>query len=969
MPAHRASTVEAASESEPMPAHRGGAAPMAQRLTNFAHGSDSAERPPAVDDEVHKADSTERSSRASPRTSEVDAAGRLAAANLLGARHGLGTSASGGSGHVSHREGALSGLHGSGGASCQSAAIQLNGGGSTQESAIGRRDGAGKSRGGDGSSGSGTDRRRDMDMLALSETADFDVTYTYYNATLERGSSGYGLVVYTYEDGPAVGVLEPGGAAASVGIIEPGDQILYADGTPCRTEADIVAAVAASKGYVVLTLGRRHLTPAAPSKAPPKKKGGIASRLASTVLNVLEHDAGSTKSMASLLPTWEQSQAGAPLAQSGNDTAADRARRMAEQVGALTSKPEFAHLDKRLDALAQKLSQAASATDGCPNSSNPWHQCTAYCRDKYGVELPALEGEDSGSGLPEQGSTAATTPARKSPMAPANRSMTRGHGLKDRGHSPSKLLLPRVPSSGVCDSSDTSDDSSSERSSAGGQSAHPTEELFERSVASTLGTPLPSHGDAVSQMADTVSPLKGGLWASMASSIGQIWEEGVLPAVKLARPEAPQPVWKSTRRHSLRGSIHMSSQSAADGIATSSKVAPAGGAPALWVDGFDNVEKTIAARRKGTAPSSSRLEDLIGPKPLRSWQSEWIAMGVEQARLDGEDEAFAQPQRYQVSGEDSISATIRTNADEIKWKIMAGWAPAHAEAHTLISVAGVSALARALRARDSCYAASSHALAEAFASRARKLLKNHTAVGDDTIAPCAFCNLHGRFGLSSVDPAWGEALTANSKVGTSFLTTNTAVATASVACFREEGGFGVPVMRHGSISFEPQDSPVVCFVSTVTTREAAAVSRRRASTVDGTRATGRSLVRTSASSYDLPPLATVVLEACVPSGLWRAYGRKIMQPLYVVSVSYTLDASADKGDADDKRRLADHPLRPHRLVKLLKADPELASRRAEIETLYARYKSLEIIRKDFMRELETLVGRVKLRRLMERRAA
>ena len=62
-------------------------------------------------------------------------------------------------------------------------------------------------------------------------------------------------------------------------------------------------------------------------------------------------------------------------------------------------------------------------------------------------------------------------------------------------------------------------------------------------------------------------------------------------------------------------------------------------------------------------------------------------------------------------------------------------------------------------------------------------------------------------------------------------------------------GFGVPRRgAQGQLVFDPQDSPIVCFVSRQTqVRETDA----------GRTVTGHSLVQTSEFSYELPPLATV----------------------------------------------------------------------------------------------------------------
>ena len=300
------------------------------------------------------------------------------------------------------------------------------------------------------------------------------------------------------------------------------------------------------------------------------------------------------------------------------------------------------------------------------------------------------------------------------------------------------------------------------------------------------------------------------------------------------------------------------------------------------------------------------ITDVVGPKPpTRSWQDEWVAMNMEQAVHDGEAQ-FAEEARFGPEGAESIAAKTAEHADDISWKVDDGWAEDDATAHTLLSIAGVSALARALREHDAAYAASCHAMNEALTARARKMRVDS---GDTTaaVAPYAFANLHGRFGLSSQEPAWGQNLTPGAVVGTSFHTHDVACATASRACFGDASGFAVPVMRDGSIFFEPQDSPVVCFVSR-TTKSAKLGGIFTKSSKDGRRrqiwATGHSLIHTSAKSYDLPALATVCLETVVPPGEWLAYGRPIAQTLYVVGVSYPVELEENKRAARPPRKAA-----------------------------------------------------------------
>ena len=51
---------------------------------------------------------------------------------------------------------------------------------------------------------------------------------------------------------------------------------------------------------------------------------------------------------------------------------------------------------------------------------------------------------------------------------------------------------------------------------------------------------------------------------------------------------------------------------------------------------------------------------------------------------------------------------------------------------------------------------------------------------------------------------------------------------------------------------------------------------------------GHSLVQTAASTYDLPPLSTVVLKSRTPAGEWEAYGQTMNVELLTVNVTYSL---------------------------------------------------------------------------------
>ena len=287
-------------------------------------------------------------------------------------------------------------------------------------------------------------------------------------------------------------------------------------------------------------------------------------------------------------------------------------------------------------------------------------------------------------------------------------------------------------------------------------------------------------------------------------------------------------------------------------------------------------------------------EAIVGPPPSdRTWVDEWAQLNVEQAELDGVGDAFARASLYRHGGAEDIAVKLKQYRDAVDWKVRAGWQPRHAEAYTLISCCGVSALARALAEGDDIYAASTHAVCEALASRAALLTAD---VSDDSLPPPCYCNLRGMFGLASEDPTWAEWLSEGAEPGTRLTTNNLVSATANSKCFVSSAGFGVPnAGPDGTVTFAPQDSPVVLFES-----------RRTTAVGGGDTAVGRSMIQSAGSTYDLPPLATVELERRVPPGEWEAFGVAVQQELLVVTVSFAISVT-HKRARRQTRRQADVP--------------------------------------------------------------
>ena len=144
----------------------------------------------------------------------------------------------------------------------------------------------------------------------------------------------------------------------------------------------------------------------------------------------------------------------------------------------------------------------------------------------------------------------------------------------------------------------------------------------------------------------------------------------------------------------------------------------------------------------------------------------------------------------------------------------------------------------------------------------------------ERVAPRAFNDLDGTYGLRRHDPAWA-ALGPDAAVGVSFVTNAPLEASSSRRCLTTEG-FCAPVINVGEsddVVYEPQDSDIVCFES---------------APADGSGY--HSLVRTAETSaelqYDLPPLATVTLVAVDEPGTWSAFDATPNRKLYRVAVTF-----------------------------------------------------------------------------------
>ena len=298
---------------------------------------------------------------------------------------------------------------------------------------------------------------------------------------------------------------------------------------------------------------------------------------------------------------------------------------------------------------------------------------------------------------------------------------------------------------------------------------------------------------------------------------------------------------------------------------------------APWFRNDENEPPTAASTR--ALRSLELLEARVGPDPRRSWRDEWVDLQFASVRRRLAD----QPDGQEIMDEihemhDTLSEMLRQGGQyapdrillnpstraSVDWKLSQGWDRDAAEGYTLLMTSSKSILGHAFGVN--AFAASARTLYGAIQGRAAL----------EGVAPRAFVNVDGEFGLRSNDAVWG-ALGPDAVVGATFVTNAPLDASACDRCL-EDDGFCAPVINNLNmvdveVAYELQDSDIVCFES---------------KEPDG--GGYHSLVRTAEtefeSRYDLPPLATVTLVGIDEPGTWTAFGATPNRRLYRVTVTF-----------------------------------------------------------------------------------
>ena len=252
--------------------------------------------------------------------------------------------------------------------------------------------------------------------------------------------------------------------------------------------------------------------------------------------------------------------------------------------------------------------------------------------------------------------------------------------------------------------------------------------------------------------------------------------------------------------------------------------------------------------------------------------SEWKDLCVLQL-FEDEQATQVDAARFEAGGQNSVerSAAIPYFREAVDWQERHGWPRAQAVAYTLLFNHGRGAIGKALSVKSSRFAACTHTMSAALVSAAAR--HAHAPRDEVSVPLVAYSNLFGDWGLAAVDSIW--ATLQHCEVGSSFMTH--APMGAEAACeqtFPDGRGIRVPLTYDdGTTVWELQRSPVVRF-------------RSRPADLQGF----HSLVQTSATAFDLPPLTQVTLRSIEAPGTWSVHvggvERRVWRSCYTVDVTF-----------------------------------------------------------------------------------
>ena len=320
------------------------------------------------------------------------------------------------------------------------------------------------------------------------------------------------------------------------------------------------------------------------------------------------------------------------------------------------------------------------------------------------------------------------------------------------------------------------------------------------------------------------------------------------------------------------------------------------------------LEAVLVAGAKTSRAGYLRVlsEQIQPPADDQHWRDEWEARVTEHSQIIYGDSFVWNPDR------DAIDLHLVKYHRMIDDCVQQGWVREQAEVFILHSVTSKS-MARALRERDSCYAASTFAMYDAFIAQAmrqaerreverkveeassspparyqKKLSIGHMNSAS-RLPPRLYKNLHrpAQFNasLEADDPGWSHILEPDATGFRGLTSSALTFATCDPACF-SEAGFQIAGYRAEGATYTLVPSDVVCFVSEEPSNDGVL----------------REAVMTSATGGVFPPNCLFKLREVVEAGEWEAPGGNYpRQRLLVVSANYRLAGTAQAtGDGGSK---------------------------------------------------------------------
>lgn len=272
-------------------------------------------------------------------------------------------------------------------------------------------------------------------------------------------------------------------------------------------------------------------------------------------------------------------------------------------------------------------------------------------------------------------------------------------------------------------------------------------------------------------------------------------------------------------------------------------------------------------------------ELLPAPASASTWRDEWPELFSENLRVTGQEIDEPKDAKWAAQHE-SVQKWTDKLASDIQAVITLGAPRDEAEAYVLLTSKRF-AMAQRLRERNPKFAASTFALTDAIV--AQSMRQAAAAV----VAPPLYYNLRGLNSLVAGDPAW-DRLTLPDNTGFRGLCSSALCAAdcaTSDHAFSSQGFCVYHREPDGSVSFLPQDSPVVKFESTPEDEHGL-----------------HTAVMVKAGVYGVfPPNTLFRLQRVEPPGWSANNGIPVQQPLYVVSATYRpsrplASAGADAGN-------------------------------------------------------------------------